>query len=90
MKKITKRQTKHIQKCLLFISLNLLTRSDSEMLSWPNSPLLVLLQSVDPNVLIGRQEHEPLQEGEKRVTPLYLLVSMADPSDYSMHETSSC
>jgi hypothetical protein len=55
------------------------------MLSWPNSPLLVLLQFVDPNVLSGH-EHEALQEGEKRRTPLHHLADLADPSDYSTHE----
>jgi hypothetical protein len=79
MKKIAKRQTKYNQKCLLFHSLHILAGSDSEMLSWPNSPLLVLLQFVDPNVLSGL-------EHQKRVTPLHLLTDLADPSDYSTHE----
>jgi hypothetical protein len=44
MRVIAKRQTKYNQKLLLFHSLSLLIRSDSRMLSWPNSPLLILLQ----------------------------------------------
>jgi hypothetical protein len=85
MKKIAKRQTKQYQNFLLFHSLHFLARSESEMLSWPNSPLLVLLQFVDPNVMSGH-EHEPLQEGENRYLPLHLLADLADPSDYSTHE----
>jgi hypothetical protein len=85
MKKIVKRQTKHNQKFMLFHSLVLLIHSsDSEMLSWPNSPLLVLLQFVDPNVLFG-DENEPLQEGEVRVTSLHHLAALISPSDYSTH-----
>jgi hypothetical protein len=46
MRKIAERQTKDRQKALLFISLHLLVRSsNSEMLSWPNSPLLVMLSA---------------------------------------------
>jgi hypothetical protein len=89
MKKIAKRQTKHIQKYILFHSLNFLARSDSGMLSWPNSPLLVLLQFVDPNVLIVRQEHQQRLSGpehQRRFTPLYFLADVADASDYSVHE----
>jgi hypothetical protein len=85
MKKIAKRQAKGNQKWLLFHSLHFLVRSDSEMLSWPNSPLLVMLQFVDPNVLSGH-EHEALQEGEHRYFPLHLLADLADPSNYSTHE----
>jgi hypothetical protein len=85
MRKIAKRQTKPNQTFLLFHSLYLLIRSDNQMLSWPNSPLLVLLQFVDPNMLSG-DEDAPLQEGETKVTPLHVLVEMADPSDYSTHE----
>jgi hypothetical protein len=68
------------QKFLLFHSLFLLVRSDLEMLSWPNSPLLVLLQFVDPDVLSGDE-----QQGETRETPLHELTDLADPSDYSTH-----
>jgi hypothetical protein len=71
MKWIAKRQTKHNQLHLLLNSLLLLIRSNSEMLSWPNSPLLVMLHFVDPNMLSG--------EG----TPLHHLSDLADPSDYS-------
>jgi hypothetical protein len=85
MKKFSKRPTKHNQKALLFQSLRLLAHSDLEMLSWPNSPLLVLLEFVDPNVLTG-DDDTPLDEGEVRVTPLHHSADLADPSDYSTHE----
>jgi hypothetical protein len=85
MKEIAKRETKNNQKFLLFHSLYFLIRSDSEMLSWPNSPLLVLLHFVDSSALCG-SEHEPLQEGEVRLTPLHDLAQLAHSSDYSTHE----
>jgi hypothetical protein len=53
--------------------------SDSEMLSWPNSPLLVLLQFVNPNILSGNED-APLQ-----ATPLHHLADLADHSDNSTH-----
>jgi hypothetical protein len=63
MKKIVKRQIKYNRRFLLFHSLRVLIRfSNSEMLSWPNSPLLVLLQFVDSNVLSG-DESAPLEGG---------------------------
>jgi ankyrin repeat protein len=74
MQKIAKRQTKQNQEFLLFHSLRFLARSKLEMLSWPNSPLLVILQVVDPNILSG--------EG----TPLHQLAFLADPFDYSTHK----
>jgi hypothetical protein len=76
MSKIAKRQTKQNQKFLLFHSL-VLARSDSDMLSWPNSPLLVMLQFVDPNVMSGDEE--------TGITMLHFLAGMADPFDYSTH-----
>jgi hypothetical protein len=87
MKKIAKHQTKNNQKLLLYHSLYILSihSSNSEMLSWPNSPLLVLLQIVGPNVL-SRDEDAPLEEAATRVTPLSHLAAMADPFDYSTHE----
>jgi hypothetical protein len=85
MKKFAKQQTKHNQNVLLFNSLRFLIRSKSEMLSWPSSPLLVMLEFVDPNVLTG-DEHQPLQEGQSRVTPLHLLSGLTDPSDHSTHK----
>jgi hypothetical protein len=85
MKKIAKRQTKQNQKFLFFYSLRFLIHSDSGMLSWPNSPLLVLLQLVNPNVLSG-DEDAPLQERESRNTLLHVLADLAAPSDYSTHE----
>jgi hypothetical protein len=85
MKKIAARQTKYNQKALLFHSLYLLIHTDSEMLLWPNSPLLVLLQFVDPNMLWGN-EREALQEGETTLPLLHELACMADPNDYSTHE----
>jgi hypothetical protein len=78
MKKIAKRQTKSNQKLMLFHSLYFLARSDSEMLSWPNSPLLVLLQFVDPNLLLGYEA--------TNTTLLHQLAILAAPSDYSTHE----
>jgi hypothetical protein len=78
MKKIAKRQNKNTQKWLLFHSLHLLIRSDLKMLSWPNSPLLVLLQFVNPSVLLGN--------GETSLTPLHRLAFLADPNNYSTHE----
>ena len=66
-----------------FESINTLVYSDLKMLSWPNSPLLVLLQLVDPNVL--SLDDVSLEEGEVRETPLYHLVGLVDSSDYSTH-----
>jgi hypothetical protein len=85
MKNIVKRMSKLGHKMLLFHSLYLLIHSDSEKLSWPNSPLLVLLEFVDTNVLNG-DEDAPLQEGDSRASALHVLANMADPSDYSTHE----
>jgi hypothetical protein len=84
MGKIAKRQSKNDQEILLFHSVRFLARSDLEMLSWPNSPLLVLLQLVDPNVLSGGEE--ALLEGEESQTPLHDLAELANPFDYSTHE----
>jgi hypothetical protein len=52
MRTIAKRQAEFNQKFLLFHSLHFLTRCDCDikMLSWPNSPLLVLLQFVESAV----------------------------------------
>jgi hypothetical protein len=86
MSKIAKRQSKHNQTCLLFYSISFLVRySDSKMLSWPNSPLLVLLQFVDPNALSGRKDARS-EEGEMRAPPLVHLADLADSSDYSTHK----
>jgi hypothetical protein len=87
MKKIAARETEHNQKALLFYSLYLLIHTKSEKLLWPNSPLLVLLQFVDPSMLSGRH-HEAMQEGGTRGTLLHCLARMADPtsSDYLIHE----
>jgi hypothetical protein len=78
MTTFAKQQTKHNQKFLLFQSMHFLIRSDLEMLSWPNSPLLVMLQFVDPNMLSGDENAS--------VPPLHLLAHLADPFDYSTHE----
>jgi hypothetical protein len=81
MRDIAKRQTKNDQKCLLFHSLHFLVRfPDSKMLSWPSSPLLMMLQLVDPNVLTGGED-AALQEGEMKITLLHELAEMTDPSD---------
>jgi hypothetical protein len=85
MRKIAERQTKNNQRFMLFHSLIILIHSNSEKLSWPNSPLLVLLQFVDPNALLG-YEDGPSQEGQMRVTLLHHLAYMADSSNYSTHE----
>jgi hypothetical protein len=54
MKKYAKEPTENFQKFLLIHSLHFLARfPNTKMLSWPNSPLLVLLQFVNPNVLSG-------------------------------------
>jgi hypothetical protein len=84
MKKIAKRQTKSVHKLMFLHSLLFLARSDSEMLSWPNSPLLVLLQIVTLNVLTGYEDAH-LEEGVERLTPLHHLADLADPSDHSTH-----
>jgi hypothetical protein len=86
MKKIAERQTKRNQKFMLFHSLRILVLSNSKMLSWPNSPILVLVEFVDPSMLTG-DDDEPLQEGEARATPLHHLANLADPFDYSTHES---
>jgi hypothetical protein len=86
MKKIRKRHAKHNQKSLIFHSLRVLIRSDSKMLSWPNSPLLVTLQLINPSVLCG-DEDRPLEEGGTRYTPLHDLADLVDPVDYSTHES---
>jgi hypothetical protein len=63
---------------MLFHSLSILIRSDAEMFSWPNSPPLVMLHFVDPDVLAG--------DDETNLTPLHDLANYAAPSDYSTHE----
>jgi hypothetical protein len=79
MRKIARRQTKYIQESFLFHSLHVLVRcSKSEMLLWPNSPLLVLLQFVDPSVLSAGEE--------TRETPLHQLGDLADSYKYSSHQ----
>jgi hypothetical protein len=62
----------------MFHSLNSLIRSSNlEMLSWPNSPLLVMLQFVDPSVLLGDEE--------KKGSPLHCLATQSHHSNYSTH-----
>jgi hypothetical protein len=77
MRKIAKRQTKRNQKFLLDYTLDVLVHSDLKMLSWPNSPLLVMLQFINPNVVFSRETGFP---------PLHQLAALADPQDYSTHE----
>jgi hypothetical protein len=77
MRKIAIRQTNHDQVFLLRHSLHVLILSDSEMLSLrgqTNSPLLVLLEFVNPSVQAGN-EHA-----------LHKLAFLAEPVDYSTHE----
>jgi hypothetical protein len=85
MKNIAKRKNKQYQNYLLYHSMGILVRSDSEMLSWPNSPLLVLLQFVDFDALI-EDEGLLLQQDETMVPPLQHLAFLADPFEYSTHE----
>jgi ankyrin repeat protein len=78
MRKIAKRQNEQNQKFLVYHSLCFLVRSsNSEMLSWPNSPLLVLLQLVDPSVVSAGEETS--------ITPLHYVTHLADPFDYTTH-----
>jgi hypothetical protein len=64
-------------------SLLFLTRSNSKMLSWPNnSPLLVLLQFVDFNVLSGDKDAE-LREGGTDYSAPSLGSILTDPIDYA-------
>jgi hypothetical protein len=49
------------------------------MLLWPNSPLLVMLQLVNPNVAFGDEE-------TSIITPLHQLTELTDAFDYSTHE----
>jgi hypothetical protein len=78
MTKFAKRQTKLEKKGMLYRSLYFLVHSsNSEMLSWPNSPLLVMLQFVDPNELFGVEA--------TRFTLIHLLADLADPIHYSTH-----
>jgi hypothetical protein len=83
MKKIVVRETRHSRKALLFHSLFLLILADSEKLLWPNSPLLVLLQFFDPNMLPGNEHGD-----ENRFTLLDHLAFLADTkrSDNSIQE----
>jgi hypothetical protein len=78
MTKFAKRQTKLHKKGMLYHSVHFLVRSsNSEMLSWPNSPLLVMLQIVNPNEMFGAEESSG--------TLLNMLADLADPVDYSTH-----
>jgi hypothetical protein len=85
MKKIAARQTKCNQKVLWFRSLYLLYHKDSEKLLWPNSPLLVLLHFVDPNVSPGN-EYDVSQEVDTRGTLLHDLAFLINRRDYSTNE----
>jgi hypothetical protein len=87
MMKIAERQSEQNQKFLAFHCVHFLVYShNSEMLSWPNSPLLVLLQFVDPNVTSRGEDDAPLEEGEESHSLLHLCANLTDPSDYSTHE----
>jgi ankyrin repeat protein len=83
MKKIAKRWDECTEHCLMLHSLRFLARSSkSEMLSLPNSPLLVLLQFVDANVVLFGDA--PLtQVGQTKATPLHHVSTLVDPFDYS-------
>jgi hypothetical protein len=87
MIKIAKRKNKNKQNFLLMHSvLFLVSWTDSEMLSWPNSPLLVMLQVVSPNVLPPGCDDAPLQQDESRESPIHYLAELVNCSDYSTHE----
>jgi hypothetical protein len=77
MTNFAKRQTKLEKYGIFYHSLHFLVRfSNSEMLSWPNSPLLVILQLVNPDEQLV---------GESSGTSLLMLADLADPFDYSTH-----
>jgi hypothetical protein len=84
MQQIADRQPEQNYRLLLDHSLRFLIRSDPKKLLWPTSPLLVILQYIDPDVLLG-DEHVVLQEGENNQTLLHVLADLADPFDYSTH-----
>jgi hypothetical protein len=81
MTNFARTQTKLVKRRMFFHSLQFLVRfSNSKMLSWPNSPLLVMLQFVNPSErLIGDQDQE------LHATPLLMLADLADPIEYSTH-----
>jgi hypothetical protein len=78
MKKYAKRQTKYNQEFLYSHSLGVIVFADNKKLSWPNSPLLVMLQLVDPNMMFG--------DGELRMTLLHRLADLAAPNNFSTHQ----
>jgi hypothetical protein len=78
MTKFAKRQTKLDKKYMLYHSMQLLVRSsNSEMLSWPNSPFLVMLQFVHPNEVLAHEQSS--------ATLLHMLADLTDPFDYTTH-----
>jgi hypothetical protein len=77
MTAILNRKPENYQELLFYHCFYLLIHSKSEMLSWPNSPLLVLLEFVDSNELFAGEE--------SRITALHHLAGLAGPSDYSTH-----
>jgi hypothetical protein len=85
MQQIADRQPEQNYRLLLHHSLRLLIRSDPNKLSWPTSPLLVMLEYIDPDVLLG-DEDDVWQEGENNETLLHLLADLADSFDYSTHD----
>jgi hypothetical protein len=82
MTQIAARQTKNNPKFLLFHGMFPLVRCDPEMLRRPCSPLLVMLQSVDPNVL----DRPPQTVQRKGSTLLHYLAKSAGHSIYSTHQ----
>jgi hypothetical protein len=85
MRNIAERQTKNDQTFLLCQSIRLLVHSDSEMLLWPrSSPLLMMLQFVDPNKL-SEDEDASLEEVEMSTTAFHDVADLTDPFDYSTH-----
>jgi hypothetical protein len=77
MKKVTRRQTKLNQNGMIHRMQFLVRSSNSEMLSWRNSPLLVMLEFINTNMPCGGEE--------SAATLLHMLTDLADPFDYSTH-----
>jgi hypothetical protein len=81
MTEIAARQNKYNQDFWLSRSLILLVHSKANMLLWPSSPLLVLLEIVGLEI-VGPHVLSP---GIDSMTLLHQLARLADPSDYSTH-----
>jgi hemerythrin len=79
MEKIMNRQIPEIKYTWLLQSIGHLIRGDSEKLTWPNSPLLVVLRhGVDPNIFMS-------QDGGQRDTMLHILARFAHADNVVTH-----